>query len=104
MFSFADTPLFVKVAVLAVLATTLACFLGVVGLRFLRRGAARFWTVPASTALVLFPAVLGAGLTAILFRQTLSTVVLTVSGGRAALAGGSSEAILPLVFGLPSAA
>jgi hypothetical protein len=37
-----------------VLAATLACFLGVVGLRFLRRGAARFWTVPASTALVLF--------------------------------------------------
>jgi hypothetical protein len=45
-----------------------------------------------------------AGLTAILFRQTLSTVALTVSGGRAALAGGSSEALLPLVFGLPSAA
>ena len=54
MFSFADTPLFVKVAVLGVLAATLACFLGVVGLRFLRRGAARFWTVPAATALVLF--------------------------------------------------
>jgi protein TonB len=104
MFSFADTPLFVRVAVIVVLAATLACFLGVVGLRFLRRGAARFWTVPASTALVLFPAVLGAGLTAILFRQTLSTLTLTVSGGRAALAGSSAEAILPLVFGLPSAA
>ena len=104
MFSFADTPLFVKVAVLVVLAATLACFLGVVGLRFLRRGAARFWTVPASTALVLFPAALGAGLTAVLFRQTLSTLALTVSGGRAALAGSSAEAILPLVFGLPSAA
>ena len=104
MLSFADTPLPVKLAVLVVLAATLACFLGVVGLRFLRRGAARFWTVPASTALVLFPAALGAGLTAVLFRQTLSTLALTVSGGRAALAGSSAEAILPLVFGLPSVA
>jgi len=104
MLSFADTPLSVKLAVLVVLAATLACFLGVVGLRFLRRGAARFWTVPASTALVLFPAALGAGLTAVLFRQTLSTLALTVSGGRAALAGSSAEAILPLVFGLPSVA
>jgi hypothetical protein len=104
MLSFADTPLFVKAAVLVVLAATLAGFLGVVGLRFLRRGAARFWTVPASAALVLFPVVLGAGLTAILFRQTLSTLTLTGAGGRAALAGSSAEAILPLAFGLPSAA
>jgi len=103
MLSFADTPLPVKLAVLVVLAATLACFLGVVGLRFLRRGAARFWTVPASAALVLFPVALGAGLTAILFRQTLSAVALTGSGGRAALAGSSAEAILPLAFGLPSA-
>jgi protein TonB len=87
-----------------VLAAALASFLGVVGLRFLRRGAARFWTVPASAALVLFPVVLGAGLTAILFRQTLGTLALTGSGGRAALAGSSAEAILPLAFGLPSAA
>jgi hypothetical protein len=104
MLSFSDIPLAVHVAVLVVLAGTLACFLGLVGLRFLRRGAARFWTVPASTALVLLPAVVGAGLTAILFRQTLSTVTLTVSGGRAALAGSSAEALLPLVFGLPSTA
>ena len=104
MLSFRDIPLAVHVAVLVVLAATLACFLGLVGLRFLRRGAARFWTVPAATALVLFPVVLGAGLTAILFRQTLSTLALTVSGGRAALAGSSAEALLPLVVGLPSAA
>jgi TonB family protein len=102
MLSFADTPLLVKVAVVIVLAATLVCFLGVVALRFLRRGAARFWIAPASTAVVLLPAVLGAGLTALLFRQTLSTLVLTVSGGRAALAGSSAEAILPLVFGLPA--
>jgi TonB family protein len=104
MLSFADTPLFVKVAVLVVLASTLACFLGVVGLRFLRRGAARFWTVPASAALVLFPVVLGAGLTAILFQQALGTLTLTGSGGRAVLGASSTEAILPLVVGLPSAA
>jgi TonB family protein len=102
MLSFADTPLLVKVAVVVVLAATLVCFFGVVALRFLRRGAARFWIAPASTAVVLLPAVLGAGLTALLFRQTLSTLVLTVSGGRAALAGSSAEAILPLVFGLPA--
>jgi TonB family protein len=104
MFSFADTPFLVKIAVFAVLAATLACFLGVVGLRFVRRGPARFWTVPASAALVLFPVVLGAGLTAMLFRQTLGTLALTGSGGRAALAGSSAEAILPLAFGLPAAA
>src|SRR6185436_2914369 len=90
-------------AVLAVLAAAFAGFLGVVAVRFLRRGAARFWTVPASAAFVLFPVVLGAGLTAVLFRQTLGTVALTGSGGRAALAGSSAEAILPLAFGLPSA-
>jgi TonB family protein len=104
MFSFADTPLLVKGAVAVVLAVTLAAFLGLVGLRFLRRGAARFWMTPASTALVLLPAVLGAGLTAVLFRQALGAVVLTASGGRAALASGSAEAILPLVFGLPATA
>jgi len=103
MLSFADTPLVVKLAVLVVLAAAFAGFLGVVAVRFLRRGAARFWTVPASAALALFPVVLGAGLTAILFRQTLSTVALTGSGGRAALAGSSAEAMLPLAFGLPSA-
>jgi len=66
MLSFADTPLLVKVAVVVVLAATLVCFFGVVALRFLRRGAARFWIAPASTAVVLLPAVLGAGLTAML--------------------------------------
>jgi TonB family protein len=104
MLSFADTPLAVKGAVLVVLVATLACFFGVVGLRFLRRGAARFWTVPGSASLVLLPVVLGAGLTAVLFRQALSAMALTGAGGRAALAGGSAEAMLPLAFGLPSAA
>jgi len=104
MLSFADAPLVVKGAVAVVLAVTLAAFLGLVVVRFLRRGAARFWMTPASAALVLLPAVLGAGLTAVLFRQALGMVTLTVSGGRAALAGGSAEATLPLVFGLPASA
>ncbi|MBI3932496.1 MAG: hypothetical protein HY317_03715 [Acidobacteria bacterium] len=101
---FRSAPLLLQAGVLVQLGLLCACFLGIVGLRLLRRGAARFWMAPGVTALVLAPVALASGMTVALFRQTLGGMALTGSGGIAALAAGSAEALIPLLFGLGSVA
>jgi periplasmic protein TonB len=76
------------------------CFATMVGLRFVRRGAARFWMGPAVVALALLPGVIAVGLSALALRQVFRAMALTGSGGVAALAAGSAESFIPLVFGL----
>jgi protein TonB len=69
-------------------------------LRFQRRGSSRFWAAPAQVALSLLPGVVGAGVTALLLRDTLKILVRLGAGGPAALAAGSAEALAPLLVGL----
>jgi TonB family protein len=71
----------------------------IVGARFLRRGAARFWIGPAAVALVLLPGVVSVALSALLFRDVLRGISI-VGPNPAALAAGSVESELPLVMGL----
>jgi protein TonB len=85
---------------LAVLALGLMAFVGLVGLRFLRRGAARFWASPAAIALCLLPLALGIAVAGLLLRAALAGLALTGSGGVAAIAAGSAEALFPVVLGL----
>lgn len=96
----ADLPLAVTLGFLVQLAIAFFCFLGLIGLRFLRRGAARWWTAPATTALALLPVVAAAGLATMAFRQILAAMALTGSGGIAAMAAGSAESLLSLLLGL----
>jgi protein TonB len=88
----------------ALLLLGFACFCGMVGLRFARRGAARFWMGPAVTALALLPAAVGTAFAASALGQVLEGAALTGSGGVAALAAGSAESFLPLLTGLASMA
>ncbi|MFI5007263.1 MAG: energy transducer TonB [Solirubrobacterales bacterium] len=104
MFSFAHMSFLVQAGALAVLAVAFLAFLGIVALRFMRRGAARFWAAPGAVALVLLPAVLAAGVTVVAFRETLRGIALVGSGGLAALAAGSAEALIPLLVGLATVA
>jgi protein TonB len=100
MFSFQHMGLIGKAGILAVVALGLLAFLGLVGLRFLRRGAARFWAAPAALALCLLPVALGALVAGLLLRSTLTGMVLTGAGGVAAIAAGSTEALVPVLLGL----
>jgi TonB family protein len=77
-----------------------ACFAAIVGLRFVRRGATRFWIGPALVALCLVPGVVAAGLAALAFRDVLSGIALVGTGGAAALAAGAAESLSPLLVGL----
>ena len=77
-----------------------ACFAAIIGLRFLRRGAARFWIGPALVATSVLPGVVATLFTAFAFRDVLAGVVLTGFRGTSALAAGSMESLLPLVVGL----
>jgi TonB family protein len=77
-----------------------ACFAAIVGLRFVRRGAARFWMGPALVALCVLPGVVGAVMAAFAFRDVLAAMALVGSGGVSAVAAGSIESLLPLAIGL----
>ncbi|MET0556243.1 MAG: hypothetical protein ABW221_24595, partial [Vicinamibacteria bacterium] len=70
----------------------------IVGARFLRRGAARFWIGPAVVALVLLPGVVSVALSALLFRDVLRGIAI-VGPNSAAVAAGSVEAALPVAVG-----
>ena len=83
-------------------AVAFACFAAIVGLRFARRGAARFWIGPALVASCLLPGVVAAGLTTLAFRDVLGSTALVGSAGASALAGGAMEALSPLLVGLLS--
>jgi len=104
MFSFADMSFFAQAGALALLGVAFLAFLAIVGLRLRRRGSARFWAAPGALALALLPAVLGAGVTALVFRETLGGIALVGSSGPAALAAGSAEALIPLLVGLVTVA
>jgi TonB family protein len=71
----------------------------IVAVRFLRRGAARFWIGPAVVALALLPGVVSVVLSALLFRDVLGGIAI-VGSGAAALAAGSVESLLPVWAGL----
>jgi periplasmic protein TonB len=77
-----------------------ACLAAIVGLRFFRRGAARFWIGPAVVALCVLPGVVAAGLVALAFRGVIGGTALAGSGGASALAAGAMEALSPLLVGL----
>jgi protein TonB len=81
-------------------AVTFACFAAMVGLRFRRRGAARFWVGPALVALAVLPGAVAAVFTAIAFHKVLEGIALVGSRGSAALAAGSMESLLPLLVGV----
>jgi TonB family protein len=78
------------------------CFAAIVGLRFVRRGAARFWIGPALVALCLLPGVVGAALTALAFRAVAGATAIAGSGSASALAAGAAESFSPLMVGLLS--
>jgi TonB family protein len=100
MFSFRHMSLIAMAGTLAVPAVGLLAFAGLVGLRFQRRGAARFWAFPAALALCLLPLALGVAVAGLLLRQVLVGLAPTGTGGVAAIAAGSTEALLPIVLGL----
>jgi protein TonB len=99
-FSFQHMSLIAMVGTLAVPAIGLLAFAGLVGLRFQRRGASRFWASPAAIALCLLPVTLGIAVFGLLLRTALTGMALTGSGGVAAIAAGSAEALLPVLLGL----
>jgi TonB family protein len=100
MFSLEHMSLTAMVGTLAVPAIGLLAFVGLVGLRFQRRGAARFWASPAALALCLLPVALGIAACGLLLRAALAGMALTGVGGVAAIAAGSAEALLPVIVGL----
>ena len=103
MISLRDATWLTHASWLAVIVVGLLSFLGVLALRFQRRGAARFWATPAALALCLLPAAVAAAFAAFILRDTLSSMALTGSGGMAAIAGGTAEALTPLFLGLAAA-
>ena len=83
-----------------VLVAGFLAFLGLVGLRFQRRGSARFWATPAAMALCVLPVALGAAFTGLALRGVLEQTAAIELGSGAALAGGSMEALMPLLLSL----
>jgi protein TonB len=100
MVSFRDLSVLSLAGNAAVLVVGLLAFAGVVGLRFQRRGAARFWAAPAALALCLLPLAVGVAFAGLLLRQVLAGLALTGAGGVAAIAAGCTEALLPILVGL----
>lgn len=100
MFSLRDVSPLAMTGNLAVLAVGALAFFGLVGLRFRSRGASRFWAAPAALALCLLPLAVAAAFAGLLLRQVLGGMALAGSGGVAAIAAGSAEALLPMLVGL----
>ena len=101
---FADLSSFLQVSLLLELALGLICLLAIVALRFLRRGAARFWLAPATTAVVLLPGVTASAVTVLAFRDVLRGMALVGTGSVSAIAAGSAESLLALLVGLAAVA
>ncbi len=89
-----------------IVAAVLTALLGLLllGLRFMRRGLARFHLVFPFLCVALLPTAIGAAVTARGLRQTLGDLAATGSGGFAATAAGSAEAQIALALGLASSA
>jgi protein TonB len=103
MISLRDMSLLTQAGWLAVLAAGFLAFLGLLGLRFQRRGSARFWTAPAALALCLLPLATGAAFAGLILRHVLTGMALTGSGGAAAVAAGTAESLTPLWVGMGAA-
>ncbi len=71
-------------------------------LRFVRRGATRFWLVPALLSAALMPVVAGIGLSALSVHKVVEACVFMGVGVSAGLAAGLLESQLPLLVGLVS--
>ncbi|MFN8095513.1 MAG: energy transducer TonB [Vicinamibacteria bacterium] len=67
------------------------------GLRFARRGAARFWLAPAFGVLALVPLTCGAALWAAGVGRTAAAAALLGTPGPMAVRAGLAEAVLPLL-------
>ena len=88
---------------LAVLVVGVLAFVGLVVLRFRRRGAARSWGAPGAIALCLLPLAVGIGCAGLILRQVLGGIALVGGAGVAAVAAGSVETMVPLLVGLVAA-
>jgi hypothetical protein len=89
-----------RLSLLMVFGVGLVAALALLGLRFARRGRARFWLGPSFLTLAWLPLVAGAGLAALGVVQVVQGLALTGSGGTVALQAGLLEAELPLLLGL----
>ena len=87
------------VSLLLVFGVGLATALALLGLRFARRGAARFWLAPSFVTLAWLPLVAGAGLAALGLVYMAQAVGFVGSGSTVALQAGLMEAELPLLLG-----
>ena len=87
------------VSLLAVCAAAALAGLVALGLRFARRGPARFWLAPAFTTLALVPIACGAALWAAGVGRTAEAAVILASPGSLAVRAGLAEAVLPLIMG-----
>ena len=92
-----------RLEALGLLGAAFLAFLAIVGLRLMRRGGSRFWAAPGVVALVLLPAVLGAGLTALELHGFLPILAEPGSSGPAARAGAALDSLIPLAVGLLAA-
>ncbi len=91
--------LLTRAAWLAVVAVGFFSFLGLLALRFHRRGATRFWATPAALALCLLPAAVAASFSGFVLGGAFSGIALTGTAGVAAIAAGTAEALTPLLVG-----
>lgn len=87
-------------SLLMVVGVGLFAALALLGLRFARRGPARFWLGPSFVTLAWLPLVVGVGLAALGVVQVVQGLALTGSGWTVAVQAGLLEAELPLLLGL----
>ena len=88
-----------RVSLLMVFGVGLVAALALLGLRFARRGPARFWLAPSFVTMAWLPLVAGAGLAALGVVQVAQAVAFIGSGSTMALQAGLMEAELPLLLG-----
>jgi TonB family protein len=88
------------VSLLMVFAVGLVAALALLGLRFARRGPARFWLAPSFVTLAWLPLVAGASLAALGVVRVAEAAALVGTGSIAAIQAGLMEAELPLLLGL----
>jgi TonB family protein len=88
------------VSLLMVLAVGLVAALALLGLRFVRRGPARFWLAPSFVTMAWLPLVAGASLAALGVVRVAEAAALVGTGSIAAVQAGLTEAGLPLLLGL----
>ena len=87
------------VSLLIVFGVGVVAALALLGLRFARRGPARFWLAPSFVTLACLPLVAGAGLAALGLVYMAQAVGFVGSGTTVAVQAGVMEAELPLLLG-----